>query len=85
MTQVRIRISTAVSKQLTVTLRQAYQAGDLRLVRRVSALPVDGVERRWGGWPDWAITTPLDTAAQQISLGAIAYIVSAMRLTKARF
>ncbi len=38
MTQVRIRISTAVSKQLTVTLRQAYQAGDLRLVRRVSAL-----------------------------------------------
>ncbi len=38
MTQVRIRISIELSKQLTATLRQAYQAGDLRLVRRVSAL-----------------------------------------------
>ena len=26
-------------------------------------LAVDGVERRWGGWPDWAITTQFDTAA----------------------
>ena len=34
MTQMRIRISPEVSKQLTATLRQAYQAGDLRLVDR---------------------------------------------------
>ena len=26
-------------------------------------LAVDGVERRWGGWPDWAITTQFDTTA----------------------
>jgi transposase len=38
MTPLRIRISTEVSKQLTATLRQAYRAGDLRLVRRVTAL-----------------------------------------------
>ena len=38
MTQVRMRISPEVSKQVTATLRQAYQAGDRRLVRRVSAL-----------------------------------------------
>ena len=38
MTPVRIRISPEVSKQLTATLKQAYRAGDLRLVRRVTAL-----------------------------------------------
>ncbi len=38
MTPMRIRISTELSKQLTATLRQAYRAGDLRLVRRVTAL-----------------------------------------------
>ena len=42
MTQMRIRISPELSKQLKGTLRQAYQAGDLRLVRRVSALLVVG-------------------------------------------
>lgn len=25
------------------------------------SLTIDGVERRWGGWPDWALTTRLDT------------------------
>ncbi len=55
MTPMRIRISTELSKQLTATLRQAYRAGDLRLVRRVTALLVEGVARqcrvsprRWG-------------------------------------
>jgi transposase len=38
MTPVRIRINAELSKQLAATLRQAYRAGDLRLVRRVSAL-----------------------------------------------
>lgn len=38
MTQMRIRISPELSKQLTATLSQAYRAGDLRLVRRVTAL-----------------------------------------------
>ena len=37
-TPVRIRISAELSKQLAATLRQAYRAGDLRLVRRVSAV-----------------------------------------------
>ncbi len=38
MTQMRIRISPELSKQLTGTLTQAYRAGDLRLVRRLTAL-----------------------------------------------
>ncbi len=38
MTPMRIRISTELSKQLTATLRQAYRAGALGLVRRVTAL-----------------------------------------------
>ena len=38
MTPMRIRISPELSKQLTGTLTQAYRAGDLRLVRRVTAL-----------------------------------------------
>ncbi len=42
MTQMRIRISPELSKQLTATLGQAYRAGDLRLVRRVTALLARG-------------------------------------------
>lgn len=38
MTQMRIRISAELSKQLTATLSQAYRAGDLRLARRVIGL-----------------------------------------------
>ena len=38
MTPVSIRLTTATRKQLEVTLRQAFQAGDLPLVKRVTAL-----------------------------------------------
>ncbi len=38
MTPVSIRITTATRKQLEVTLRQAFRAGDLPLVKRVTAL-----------------------------------------------
>src|SRR5688500_18521062 len=50
MTPVSIRITTATRKDLETTLRQAFKAGDLPLVKRVSALlgiargePVDAV------------------------------------------
>ena len=38
MTPVSIRLTTGTRKQLEVTLRQAFQAGDLALVKRVTAL-----------------------------------------------
>jgi transposase len=38
MTQVSIRITTPTRKQLEATLRQAFKAGDLPLVKRVTAL-----------------------------------------------
>lgn len=38
MTPVSIRLSTTTRKQLETTLRQAFQAGDLPLVKRVTAL-----------------------------------------------
>jgi transposase len=38
MTRVSIRLSTATRKQLETTLRQAFQAGDLPRVKRVTAL-----------------------------------------------
>jgi transposase len=38
MTRISIRITTATRKQLDDTLRQAFKAGDLPLVKRVSAL-----------------------------------------------
>lgn len=38
MTRVSIRIGTETSKQLTGVLARAYRAGDLPLVKRVSAL-----------------------------------------------
>ncbi len=38
MTEVRIRISTETRKQLEETLRRAFRAGDLALVKRVTAL-----------------------------------------------
>ena len=38
MTPVRIRLSTETRKQLELTLRQAFRAGDLPLVKRVTAL-----------------------------------------------
>ena len=38
MTPVRIRLTTETRKQLEATLRQAFQAGDLLLVKRVTAL-----------------------------------------------
>jgi transposase len=38
MTPVSIRLTTATRKQLEATLRQAFQAGDLPLVKRVTAL-----------------------------------------------
>jgi LmbE family N-acetylglucosaminyl deacetylase len=42
----------------TEALVARYQAvfGDL-------VMPVDGVARRFAGWPDWAVTTRIDTAA----------------------
>lgn len=38
MTEMRIRISGDLGKELTATLKRAYRAGDLRLARRVLAL-----------------------------------------------
>jgi transposase len=38
MTPVSIRITTTTRKQLEMTLRQAFKAGDLPLVKRVTAL-----------------------------------------------
>ena len=38
MTALSIRITTATRKQLETTLRRAFQAGDLPLVKRVTAL-----------------------------------------------
>lgn len=38
MPRVRIRITTATRKQLETTLRQAFKAGDLPMVKRVTAL-----------------------------------------------
>lgn len=38
MTEMRIRISGDLGKELTARLKQAYRAGDLRLARRVLAL-----------------------------------------------
>jgi transposase len=61
MTPVRIRISPELSKQLTATLRQAYQAGDLRLVRRVTALLALG-----RGETVPSITETLDVSASSL-------------------
>ena len=61
MTPVRIRISPEVSKQLTATLKQAYQAGDLRLVRRVTALLALG-----RGETVPSITETLDVSASSL-------------------
>jgi len=58
MTRVSIRIGTETSKQLTGVLARAYRAGDLPLVKRVSALlaigrgeTVETIARSLGGSP----------------------------------
>ncbi len=58
MTRVSIRIGTETSKQLTGVLARAYRAGDLPLVKRVSALlaigrgeTVETIARGLGGSP----------------------------------
>jgi transposase len=58
MTPVSIRITTTTRKQLELTLRQAFKAGDLPLVKRVTALlgiargePVDRVAAGVGASP----------------------------------
>ena len=80
MTPVRIRLTTETRKQLEGTLRQAFQAGDLPLLRRVTALL--GIAR---GEPVAAVATGVGVSPASVYTWLQAFLVAGVSGLRVRW